>query len=800
MKNFFAFILTVSFISCSLFSIAQSTKTRYQLTGKVTDKLTGQQLPGATIYIHEIKTGAISKDDGTYKTPLLNSGRYTIEITYQGYASDVELVDVNANSTNRDFALSPTVLEQQAVTVTGVSSATSTKKASQPITIVKHEELVRTTSTNLMDALGKIVPGVSTITTGPAISKPVIRGLSYNRVVVVNDGIRQEGQQWGDEHGIEIDDYSAQRVEVLKGAASLMYGSDAMAGVINIQTQLPAPEGSIKGNFTTEYQTNNRLRGFGGTVGGTQNGFHWNAYGSYKGAEDYTNKYDGRVFNSKFHNNNFGGMLGVTKSWGHSYLLVSNFNQLIGMSEGERDSATGKFLTSNGQIATSKDFNKINPELPFQHVSHFKVTSDNTFNLGNSRLDAIVGFQENKRREFEASADDPSAYFDLKTLNYSLNYHFPFTGNFKTSAGVSGMYQNNSNKADEVLIPDYDLFDIGGFIYTQYSKDKLSFSAGARFDNRHLEAKEMDINGAEKFTPFTKDFSNVSATAGISYQATDALTLKANIAKGFRAPNMAELASNGAHEGTLRYEIGNPNLKSEDSYQADLGLEINTQHVSLSASVYYNYIHNFIFYRKLLNGAGADSLLVDNETGEQLSVFRFDQQTAQLYGGEVTLDIHPHPLDWLHFKNTFSYTKAQFTEAIDGSKNVPFIPAARYVSELRGNFLPKGKTVKNLYVVVGGDYSFKQNNAFTGFNTETATSGYFLMNAGVGTDFTSKGKTLFTVALSANNIGDVAYQNHLSRLKYLDVNNVTGRQGIYEMGRNFSVKLNVPLSFTTKHG
>lgn len=793
--------LTWGFCSLPLLFFAQVAKPKGILTGRVTDKLTGQILPGATVYIHELKTGAIANDSGYYKTPLVGAGNYTIEIYYQGYAADVEPVSILANSTTKDFKLSPTYVEQQAVTVTGVSSATSTKRASQPITIVRHDDLVKTTSSNLIDALSKTVPGVSAITTGPAISKPVIRGLSYNRVVVVNDGIRQEGQQWGDEHGIEIDEYSAQRVEVLKGAASLMYGSDAIAGVINIQSQLPAPEGTLRGNIISEYQTNNHLRGFGGNVGGTKNGFHWNAYGSFKGAQDYSNRYDGRVFNSKFYNANFGGMVGLTKSWGHSYLSASNFNQYVGMIEGGRDSATGAFTKANAaggySIASGKDFKQVTPEVPYQHVQHFKVISDNVFNLGRSRLDAVFGFQRNQRREFGNAVNTatPDAYFDLKTANYSFDFHFPNAGSFKTSAGISGMYQSNQNKAEEVLIPDYNLFDIGGFIYTQYTKNKLSFNAGARFDNRHLRSKEMMVDNIQKFTAFNKQFSNISASAGLSYQASDAITLKANIAKGFRAPNMAELASNGAHEGTLRYEVGSTALKSENSYEADGGAELNTQHVSFSASLFYNYINNFIFYRRVQNAAGGDSLLYDSEADERLQVFRFAQQSAYLYGGELLVDIHPHPLDWLHFENTLTYVRAQFTEAVDGSKNVPFIPAARYISELRGNFLPKGKSLKNVYVMMTADYTFKQNHPFIGYNTETTTNDYLLFNAGIGADVVSKGKTVFTIALAGNNLGNVAFQNHLNRLKYLDINNVTGRQGVYEMGRNFSIKVNVPLDF-----
>ena len=213
------------------------------------------------------------------------------------------------------------VVEQEGVTVTGVSTATRLKQSSQPVAILKRTELLKISSSNIINSLTKIA-GVNALTTGPAISKPFIRGLGYNRVLVINDGIKQEGQQWGDEHGIEIDDYSVQRVEVLKGPASLMYGSDGLAGVINIQTLGPVAEGTINANVLGEYQTNSRLRGYYGNVAGTKNGFNFNAYGSYKAAQDYKNKYDGNVFNSKFNNKNFGGMLGYGGSWGHAYPVL----------------------------------------------------------------------------------------------------------------------------------------------------------------------------------------------------------------------------------------------------------------------------------------------------------------------------------------------------------------------------------------------------------------------------------------------------------------------------------------------
>ncbi|OQP68552.1 TonB-dependent receptor [Niastella populi] len=767
-------------------------------SGKITDAKTGEILPGASIYIHDLKKGTISNDKGEFRIGNLNAGNYLVEITYRGYSSIIENIRINGD-TQKDFALKEAVVENEEVTVTGVSSATRIRQSPQPVDVLKKEQLFNVSSTNAIDALSKTVPGVSGLSTGPAITKPFIRGLGYNRVVTINDGVRQEGQQWGDEHGIEIDDYSMQRVEVLKGPASLMYGSDALAGVINIISQRPVAEGHITANVLGEYQTNNALRGFYGDVAGTKNGFSWNAYGSYKGAQDYKNKYDGRVFNSKFYNQNFGGMLGYSGAWGYSHVLISNFGQRIGMVEGERDSATGAFLKAlpggDEGIASNEDFKKITPEVPFQHIKHFKIASDNNFAAGKGSIDVQAGYQQNQRQEF-GNPDDaatPDAWFDLKTVNYAVRWHLPSTQHWKTTLGVNGMSQTNTNKGEEVIIPDYDLFDIGGFVFTHYHKNKISLSGGLRFDTRHVNGKAMDIDNELKFAGFSRNFSNVSGSVGLSYAASDLVTLKLNVARGFRAPNLAELASNGAHEGTNRFELGDNKLKSETSLQVDGGFELNSEHLSLETSLFYNRIQDFIFYEKVLNDAGEDSIQIDDETGDELRVYRFDQKDANLYGVELALDIHPHPLDWLHFRNAFSYTRARFTEAVDGTKNIPFIPAARLFTDLAVSLMPKGKTLRNLHINLESDYTFKQDDPFTGFDTETATPGYWLINAGIGADFVQKGKTRFSLRFTAYNLGDVAYQNHLSRLKYAAVNNVTGRTGVFSMGRNFGIKLNIPL-------
>ncbi len=298
------------------------------LAGKVTDNKTGKPVADATIYITDLKTGTASDKDGNFILKNIPEGNHLFEVSHIGYTTIVENIIITTD-TKRDFLIAEAVTENNAVVVTGVTGATQLKKVPFAVSVIKKQELFQIPSTNIIDALTKI-PGVSALGTGPAISKPVIRGLGYNRVLTINDGVRQEGQQWGDEHGIEVDEASVNKIELLKGPASLIYGSDAMAGVVNIISNVPVPANTIKANISSNYQSNNRLRSLNANIGGNKNGFNWNLYSSNRAAADYKNKYDGYVYNSKFKENNAGGYAVYNGNWGYSHLLVSSFDLKAG--------------------------------------------------------------------------------------------------------------------------------------------------------------------------------------------------------------------------------------------------------------------------------------------------------------------------------------------------------------------------------------------------------------------------------------------------------------------------------------
>ncbi len=801
-------LILICTFSCAITAFAQidpntvpikrSNTQTSSFSGKITDVKTGAAIDAATIYISDIKSGISSNASGYFLIKNIPRGRHLIEISHIGFTSIVESIDFTTDFT-KDFALSESIIENNAVIVTGVTGATQLKKVPFAVSVMRKEDLFRNTSSNIIESLTKI-GGVSTLATGPAISKPVIRGLSYNRVLTINDGVRQEGQQWGDEHGIEVDEASVNKIELLKGPASIIYGSDAMAGVVNIITNVPVPLNTLKANISGNYQTNNKLRTFNANIGANSRGFNWNIYTSNKAAADYKNKYDARVFNSKFTENNIGGYAGYNGNWGYSHLLVSHFNLKAGLVEGERD-ADGHFIKNLAggitETATNDDFKSTRPFFPYQHIRHFKIATDNNIKIGKNNFTFNLGYQENKREEF-GNPDDPderALFFDLKTFTYTAQFHLHENKGWKTSFGINGMQQGNTNKGVEQLIPDYGLFDFGAYVYSRKIINKVTLSGGLRFDNRNVNADDLLDGLSVKGDAFKKSFSNISGSIGLAAQLTDKLNLKFNMARGFRAPSIPELASNGAHEGTIRYEYGNTRLKSETSLQFDGGLDFNTEHISIGLAVFYNSFNNFIFYRKLEAITGGDSLV--NVNGDLLNAFKFDQQKVTLAGMEATIDIHPHPLDWLHILNTFSIVTGQLKNPIEGNKYLPFIPASRLVTEFKGSLNKLSNNFRNAYIKFEVDNTFAKTNIFTAYNTETKTQGYTLLNAGIGTDIVNRKKQpLFSLGFSAINITDVAYQNHLSRLKYAEENSATGRKGVFNMGRNFSIKINIPLGFS----
>ncbi|HEY0769281.1 MAG TPA: TonB-dependent receptor plug domain-containing protein, partial [Sphingobacteriaceae bacterium] len=329
----------------SLFSQLAFSSDLVVLSGRVIDAQTREPLPGAVVSIPDLRLSTITNDNGDFtfrNTPL--KGKLLIEIRFIGYKTLSKTVDFSIPSVF-EFAMIPTVMEAKEVVITGSAFSTDERTNSTSVTAVGKAELLNRPSSNLIDAISRVA-GVSQVTTGSAVSKPVIRGLSYNRVLTLVNGTKQEGQQWGDEHGIEVDQYSAERVEILRGAASLLYGSDALGGVINIIDPLPPTDGQIKGEFLTNYASNNGLSGTSLMLGGNNNGFVWRGRGTYKSAFSFTTP-DGRIPNTGYNETNLGGQLGLNRPWGYTHLDISSFKSNIGLPDFERNDS-GLFENADG--------------------------------------------------------------------------------------------------------------------------------------------------------------------------------------------------------------------------------------------------------------------------------------------------------------------------------------------------------------------------------------------------------------------------------------------------------------------
>lgn len=636
-------------------------------------------------------------------------------------------------------------LKLNEVVVTGVTGESKLGETPSPMSVLDATALRGKSSSNIIDALSA-EPGVSQVTTGGGISKPVIRGLGYNRVVVISDGLRQEGQQWGDEHGVEIDANDVHSVEIIKGPASLMYGSDALAGVLIFHAEPNPAPGSFTAGMSSEYQSNSGLAAYSLYHGGNHGGVVWNMRFSDKYAHAYRNAADGPVPGSQFRERAVTGMTGLNRRWGFSRLTLGYYHLTPGMVEGYED----------GVLEGPAGYGL---ELPFQQVRHYKVLWDNTILIGDGRIKVLMGYQQNRRQEYEVEMDEVELDFKLNTVNYDIKYISGEKGGWKLSTGLGGMWQRSDNLGEEVLIPAYGLMDAGLFVTASRSLEKLHFSGGVRGDLRRLHSLPL----AGRFEEFSRNFQGITGSAGLVYSPVPAINLRVNVARGFRAPNLSELASNGVHEGTVRYEIGDNGLKPEFSLQGDLGADYTSEHISLTAALFCNRIDNYIY-------AGRTGETVGN-----YQVYRYVAGDALLYGTELSADIHP--VHRLHLGASYSYVRGTFEDS-----DMPLMPAPRISVEIKWEITHDGRIFNNAYLAFRADYRFAQEHFLPG--TETATEAVTLLGASAVTDILSGNRRIATLSIIADNLTDAVYFDHLNRLKYV---------GIHNPGRNVTVKLEIPI-------
>jgi iron complex outermembrane recepter protein len=717
------------------------------LRGAIRDTL-NQPVANAVVYLPELNRRTLSDSDGNYHLGDLQDGSFVVQITHIGYRTLIATVQISGE-TVLNVSLLVTNTQYPEVVVYGFQNLHPEKTANE-IVPLSTDAMRIDGATSLSDGMSKL-PGVYQLTTG-GISKPVIRGLFGNRVQTVLLGLRFDNQQWQDEHGLGLSDIGVDRIEIIKGPASLLYGSEAMGGVLNIIEEKPAPVGTRQFDFSTRFFSN--TMGVTTDVGfkGANNGYTWRIRAGMESHADYFDGNGRRILNSRFGGYYAKASFGVKKgNWlniNDYAFSMSNFGFLM-------DSIN---LYDVPDPRNSRSFDR-----PHHTVYLHVFSSQNTFFLAHSKLKINAGFQVNNRMEQEGGN---KISLDMLLNTYILNALWTRSFGEKTelSFGTQDFFQTNRNAGSRSIIPDANQFETSLFSYLKQTWNFVVLEGGVRFDLRQVNTYQTGninigdpLNPGNTVLPFSHLYTAVNGALGLSLFDGKHWNFKTNISSGYRPGNLAELSSNGLHEGTVRYEIGDINLEIEQNVCADAFLAYNNNFITLTVAGYYNQFFNYIYLQPT--------------TTEYIGfqIFRYIQKDAVIQGTEFTANIHPKAWKWMNWNNSFSAVQGTTSDG----EYLPFIPAPKINTELKISF-PAQNRVSSFFIKPGFAYVFEQDkpNQF-----ETATDAYYLVNGSAGITLEHTKNTML-ISAAVNNLLNETYYDHLSRFKYF---------GVYNQGRNVSV-------------
>ncbi len=722
------------------------------ISGTITDGKSKESLPGVNIVVADLSVGAVSNNNGHYIINNLPNGQFFVSYSSIGYETVIKKAEFTGNShIIFNIALKPKVIESREVVITGSFTGTQHENT-VGISTLESKDITRVSQPSFMASIEE-VPGVSMISKGPGVGTPVIRGLSLSNVLVLNKGIPMANFQFSEDHPYLIDGLGISRVEIIKGPASLMYGSGAVGGVINLVAEPVAREGSIEGAASMKFFSNTAGTLSSVEIKGNHKGFVWGAGTEINSNKDFIQGDGATAYNTRFNTHSAKLNAGLIKNIG-SFRIFYDYNRSkLGMAV----PPALALVTENGR----------KNNVWYQDLTDQLLISKNKIFLGNFKLDANFSYQNNNRK-LQSSSLMPIkelVNMHLKTFTYRIKGVYNFSESTKAFLGLQGMSQTNRNgEAPQHVIPDANLNDVSVFSMARHSFGELAIlEAGVRYDYRMIIVPKhyAGINNGTLMPRLTRKFVNVSASIGTTIHFNKNMLLRFNLASAFRSPNIAELTQNGMHGN--RYDIGNANLKNQQNIEADMGFHIHTTYTTFEISAFYNYIDNYIFLSPT-----ADTI------SDGTKIYRYEQTPSHLLGGEIGIHVHPSSIDWLHLKANYAYIYAKK----NSGGYLPLIPANKLHFEvmIRKN---KWKTLRTSFIKVACDYVFAQNHAA---EFETTTPGYFLLDAGIGTDLTVK-KQIFSFSLMATNLLNTQYMSHLSTLK--DV-------GIYNMGRNISLNIRIP--------
>ncbi len=725
-----------------------------RISGTITDEETAAKLQGTTVFIPELNKGTVSDEDGYYHLDHLPSGTITIEFSYMGFQTKVKKMNFTGESLIIDISLSPTIIHSQEVVISSSSYTTQHENAVK-IETIGLDQIEVATHPDFIGAIAE-VPGVDMISKGNGITKPVIRGLSNSNIVLLNNGVKLENYQFSENHPYTIDGFGVERVEIIKGPASLLYGSDAVGGIINVIPEKPAPSGRVLGDFGTQYFSNSK--GISSSLGIKGAGKHvnWGIRGGQKNHMDYISG-NGllTVTNTRFDEKSLKLNAGLNKKYG-SFQLFYNYNAM-------------KLGMTTPDAFTLINTNERKYEYWYQDLTNHLITSRNKLFFGRYKIGANLAWQYNKRKLH--TDENNEVNMGLNVFSYDVKTWLPSSEDTEYILGVQGAFKENKNDdGHNRVLPDYSQNDVALIGWVKHThKNNLSMQAGARFEYRDLSVPEQEKAGhsheeghedeeEEHMEAFSRTYSNFSFSLGGTWQMSHDFLWRFNMASAYRTPNVAELTQDGIHGS--RFEQGNLDLKSQRSYEGDLSLHYHSEILEIDLAGFYNHINDYIY------------LAPTEEYDEELQIYRYSQATAYLYGVESVISISP--IKWLHLDAVGSYLRGKQKSG----DYLPFIPQDKIKLEFRIEPDHFG-VLKEPWIQLGSGFAFAQENPA---QFETATENYFLVDAGVGFNFMVRNQKL-SFSVTGSNLLDELYIDHLSTLKLISQ---------YNMGRNITFHLKVP--------
>jgi iron complex outermembrane receptor protein len=726
------------------------------LTGIVTDTA-GTLLADVRVHVLEVGRGTTTDAAGKFALPELPSGTYGVAFSRIGYAPVVRRVTLGAEEVTLTVAMRPSAVELPEVQVTASPGVTTALTSPQPTTVLDHDHLRVAQAPSLGETLDGLA-GVHSINEGPAIGKPVIRGLSSSRVLVLDNGQRIETQGWGDEHSPNIETADAERIEVIRGPASVLYGSDALGGVVNVvKRDLPEAIGRpsfLGGALSAAYSTNNQQPDGTARLEGAAGGLGFRTSLTGRTSDDFTTPL-GDVFNTGNRAVAGDGSLGYRGSWGSVRADLAYRDEKPEL----HDDATAT---------------------PFQRIGDTRTSLTANFPIGASRLEVIAGFERNRRREFEAAdADEVASGLRATSYKGDVRFHHAPRGRLSGLVGAQTFFDDFTvSGADQHLVPSNRTRAVGVYAFEQLDLDRWTLSLGGRYDYRHLELTTDPPPPVGTGTPAqTRTYNSVVGNVGALFHVSEPVALVLNVGRGYRAPQAIELFANGVHEGTIQYNVGNPDLKNETSINADLAVRVQSGRVSLELGGFANYINSYIYFRPTGTydspSGGPEASCSDPDNFSCFQKYQAVQGDARLTGFEFSAEYHPTP--YLHLSGTADYTRGQ-NRSVD--QPLPLVPpfrttySAQFEGKGNGFFLSP-------YVSVGGETDAHQTELDP---NDISPAGYTLANVGAGVALAA-GSQVVHLDVTLRNAFDKQYQSFLSRYKF------NADPVVLDPGRNFTVRV-----------